>query len=123
MSIMDLFDWDVLEAFLGAHGKIIAAAIAFVVALISLAAAIYRYLHAGSVERTLTLTAKDVRRREKLLERAEAALMHAKAVFEQQREDIAIREKKLKDVRRAFVGKEHELWCMHGAPDSKGYSR
>lgn len=121
MAFAASIDWSFLEFFFGPHGKIIAAALALVVALVPLAVAAYRYWHASSIERTLSKTADRVREDEEFVRKGKAALEKAKEALELQEQKIQHREKKLDNVRNGFVGKEHDLWCMHPARKPPGY--
>src|SRR5215470_8036345 len=106
MDVLSSIDWTFLEEFLGAHGKIIAAVIALFVGVISLAVAIFKHWHGQTLERILSRVANNI-------EKKDAALQQAAARLKDQEAEIEKREKRLKDVREGFVGKEHDLWCMH----------
>ena len=113
MSILESIDWHFLSSFFGEHGKLIAAIIAFFVAVISLAVAIYRHQHARTLERILGRSASQVRRDEQFVKKAKDALEIAADRLKQQEADLKTRELKLNEIRTAFRGKEHDLWCMH----------
>jgi cellulose biosynthesis protein BcsQ len=108
-------DWSFLEFFFGDHGKIIAGALAFLVAIISLTIAIYRYFHTNAVERILGKSADQVRKDQEFVRKGKAALEKAANALKQQEKKIEEREQKLNNVRNGFIGKEHDLWCMHPA--------
>lgn len=115
MELIGSIDWAFVESLFGAYGKIVALIVALILALITLTISIYRYLHAGRIERTIEKTANDMQRRSRFLEKAELALKQAEATLKQQRKEIELRELRLNNVRTAFRGKEHDLWCMHSA--------
>jgi cellulose biosynthesis protein BcsQ len=132
LEFLNSIDWSKLEPLLGPQAKTIAAVIALVVTVASLAAslaiAIYKYLHARSTERTLTKMADEVGRQNELNEQAGAVLVKARDALqlqmrqvEEQKAEIAIREQRLSDIRAAFKGKEHELWCMHKPRHAEDY--
>jgi Mrp family chromosome partitioning ATPase len=114
-------DWSFLEFFFGDFGKIIAGALAFLVAVISLTIAIYRYFHASAVERILGKSADQVRKDQEFVRKGKAALEEAADALKQQERKIKERERKLDNVRNGFIGKEHDLWCMHQAREPEGY--
>lgn len=136
MSFVELIDWGFLQAFFDKHGKIVTAAVAFLAGLITLAVYIFKYLHArlSKAERD-EANAKLEREHAKVLEQQEkidksaAVLQMAADRLNEQRAEltkkeaaIAAREQKLSDVRNAFRGKEHDLWCLHPAREPAGYA-
>jgi cellulose biosynthesis protein BcsQ len=122
MSIVSSIDWEFLEAFFGGYGKIVTAVIAFVIAVISLGIAIYRHRHARTLERILGRGATEIQKLERFYRQGVAALKQAQETLEQQKETISEREQRLDDVRNAFNGKEHDLWCIHPAREPDGYN-
>jgi chromosome partitioning protein len=121
MGAIGSIDWGFLEAFFGEYGKIITAVVALLVAAISLAIAVFRHRHARTLERILGRSAEDVRKDQLFLEKGKAALEQAASRLKQQEVEISQREQRLKDVRSAFNGKEHDLWCMHPARKPEEY--
>jgi len=121
MAFAASIDWTFLELLFDQHGKIIAGALAFLVAIVSLFVAIYRYRHTNSIERILGRGAQQVRKDQEFLRKGKAALRQAAEALEQQKEKLLERERKLDNVRIGFVGKEHELWCLHPARKPKEY--
>jgi chromosome partitioning protein len=127
---MGSIDWTFLEAFFGTHGKLIAAALALAVAVISLLIWMLRYLSDRIRERErekldaqlhaqqekILAQEQDIERRNDVLRRAEQALRL-------QRAEIEEREKALDNVRVAFTGQEHELWCLTDPRKPDGYDR
>ena len=121
MGVMGSIDWTFLEAFFGEYGKIITAVIAFLVAAISLAVAIYRHRHARTLERILGRSANEIRKDERFVRQAQSALHQAEVRLKQQEAEIKQREQRLTNLHSAFIGKEHDLWCMKTARKPKDY--
>jgi len=134
MSAISSIDWTFLEAFLGDHGKIITAAIALTVAVISLSVAILKYLAARLAtkerdEARISLQ-KQLRKvqeqHDKLAEtsaelaKKTTALSLTAAIQHDQEAVLRERQHKLDEVRSAFVGQEHDLWCLHAAQPPSG---
>lgn len=136
VSFTEWFEWMGLERFLGPHAKVIVAAIGLLVVLGTLAGYIFRYLHARIMEKQhhqLTALLDDQKKlleeqRKKLeqqevgLERKNLVLQQAADALKGQKADLSAkeagimdRERKLDNVRNAFHGQEHDLWCMHPA--------
>lgn len=120
MSISSI-DWSFLDFFFGDYGKLFAALGAILVAALSLLVAIYKYLHAGKLDRILGRGAAEVEKQRRFYRQGKAALEQAEKVLKEQEEKIRQREQRLHDVRNAFIGKEHDLWCMHRARKPVGY--
>lgn len=114
MSELGHIDFAVLEVFFGAYGKVLAAGAALLVALISLAIWIFKIWHAQTLERILSRGALEVQQKD-------AALRLAAAGLVAQKEEIRQREKRLEEVRSAFSGKEHDLWCMRAPRKPSDY--
>jgi cellulose biosynthesis protein BcsQ len=106
MGVLSSIDWSFLEEFFGAHGKVVAAIIALFVGIISLAVAILKHWHGQTLDRILSRVANNI-------EKKDAALQQAALRLQDQEREIEQREKRLNDVRAGFVGKEHDLWCVH----------
>jgi cellulose biosynthesis protein BcsQ len=121
MEFLASIDWTFLEVFFDKHGKFVAGGVAFLVAIISLAVAIYRYRHANTIERILGKGASKVNEDQEFIRKGKAALEQAAEALKQQEKKILQREQKLENVRSGFVGKEHELWCMHPPRKPPGY--
>src|SRR5215510_4511794 len=134
MSAISSIDWTFLEAFLGDHGKIITAAIALTVAVISLSVAILKYLAAKLAkkerdEARVSLQKQLRKVQEQQDKRAETSAELAKkttalsltaAIQHDQEAALKEREQKLDEVRGAFVGQEYDLWCLHAARPPSG---
>jgi cellulose biosynthesis protein BcsQ len=137
MSAISSIDWTFLEAFLGDHGKLIAAAIALLVAVISLSVAILKYLAVKLAQKerdearlSLQKQLRKVQEQEEELAqktgelaKKNAALSITAAIQHDQEAALKEREQKLDEVRGAFVGQEHDLWCLHAArpPGGQNY--
>src|SRR5215467_2424110 len=134
MSAISSIDWTFLEAFLGDHGKLIAAAIALLVAVISLSVAILKYLAVKLAQKerdearlSLQKQLRKVQEQEEELAqktaelaKKNAALSITAAIQHDQEAALKEREQKLDEVRGAFVGQEHDLWCLHAARPPSG---
>ena len=137
MSAISAIDWTFLEAFLGDHGKLIAAAIALLVAVISLSVAILKYLAVKLAQKerdearlSLQKQLRKVQEQEEELAqktaelaKKNAALSITAAIQHDQEAALKEREQKLDEIRGAFVGQEHDLWCLHAArpPGGQNY--
>src|SRR5262249_24497509 len=55
------------------------------------------------------------------LETKDTALKQAADRLREQESEIKTREGKLQEIRTAFIGKEHDLWCIHSARKPAGY--
>src|SRR5436309_5283256 len=137
MSAISSIDWTFLEALLGDHGKIITAAIALTVAVISLSVAILKYLAVKLAQKerdearlSLQKQLRKVQEQEEELAqktaelaKKNAALSITAAIQHDQEAALKEREQKLDEVRGAFVGQEHDLWCLHAArpPGGQNY--
>lgn len=136
MSFSDFMEWTSLQDFLGSHGKIITAIIALLIAFVSLAAYAFRYYHARLMQKEreeATIERKKARAEieeqqnalaaeRKKFERQATRMDQAKDELKNRREAVEKRERKLNDVRNAFNGKEHDLWCMHEARKPDDYA-
>src|SRR5215813_2097034 len=134
MNAISSIDWTFLEAFLGDHGKIITAAIALTVAVISLSVAILKYLAVKlarkerdearlSLQKQLRLVQEqedELAQKTVELARKNSALSLTAAIQRDQETALKEREHRLADVRSAFVGQEHDLWCLHAARPPSG---
>src|SRR5215468_3363188 len=141
MSAIGSIDLTFLEFFFGDHGKITAAVIVLLLTLTSLLIATLKYLAA----RLATKERDDARRERdearlslqkqlrKVQEQEEAlaataaeltrkttALSLTAAIQHDQETALKEREQKLREVRSAFVGQEHDLWCLHKARPPSG---
>jgi cellulose biosynthesis protein BcsQ len=144
MSAIGSIDWAFLNAFFGGdHGKIITAATALLVALISLIVAILKYQAVKIAKRErdeanarLHNERRRVLAQQHELEQTSAALADKTAELAKRTASLSLtaaiqhdqeaalkeREQKLEDVRAAFVGQEHDLWCLHPARPPGGQS-
>jgi len=134
MSAISSIDWTFLEAFLGDHGKLIAAAIALLVAVSSLIVAILKYLAAKLAQKErdearlgLQKQLRKVQEQEEELvqktgelAKKNVALSLTAAIQRDQETALKEREHRLSDVRSAFVGQEHDLWCLNAARPPSG---
>ena len=129
MSAIHSIDWAFLEAFFGGYGKIITAAIALLIAVISLIIATLKYLEAKIAKRERAEARVSLLRQERKVQeqrdeldaksaelaRKNAAIRITAAIQRDHEAALKEREQKLSDVRSAFVGQEHDLWCLHRA--------
>lgn len=143
MSFADFMEWSSLQDFLGKHGKIITAAIALLIAVVTLAAYVFRYLHArlskeerDEAEARLGREHAKIQEQQEKIDKQDAVLQQAADALGKQNAElvrrrvelvekeaaVAEREQKLKDVRSAFRGKEHDLWCLHPARPPADYA-
>jgi cellulose biosynthesis protein BcsQ len=113
-------DWTLLTEFVDEYGKAISAAVGLLVAIVTLAIWIFKHYHTTTLDRLLTERVTELKKKEEFYEKGTAALKQAQHELERQQEEIeqqkialGERERALNDVRSAFNGKEHELWCMH----------
>src|SRR3954453_1745014 len=141
MSAIGSIDWTFLEFFFGDHGKITAAVIALVATLASLLMATLKYLAArmATKERddarkerdeariSLQKQLRKVQEQEETLAATSAELTRKTsslslpaAIQHDQETALKEREQKLGEVRSAFVGQEHDLWCLHKARPPSG---
>src|SRR5215510_9399120 len=134
MSAISSIDWTFLEAFFGDQGKVITASIAFLVAVISLSVAVLKYLAAKLAKKerdearlSLQKQLRKVQEQEdelahktSELARKNSALSLTAAIQRDQETALKDREHRLNDVRSAFVGQEHDLWCLHAARPPSG---
>jgi chromosome partitioning protein len=141
MSAIGSIDWAFLEFFLGDHGKITAAVIALLLAVISLLIATLKYLAArmATKERddarkerdearlSLQKQLRKVQEQEEALAATAAELAKkttslslTAAIQHDQEAALKEREQKLGEIRSAFVGQEHDLWCLHKARPPSG---
>ena len=134
MSVISSIDWTFLEAFFSDQGKVITASIALLVAVISLSLAILKYLTAKLAKKerdearlSLQKQLRKVQEQEdelaqKTVElaRKNSALSLTAAIQRDQETALKEREHRLADVRSAFVGQEHDLWCLHAARPPSG---
>jgi chromosome partitioning protein len=123
MGMLESMDWDFLQNFLGHYGKIIGTGVGVIVAMISLAVAIFRYRLANTIERILGKSAHKVQKDLEFLEKGKAALEQEKLALEYDRTQIRLRQQRLDNVRKAFIGKEHDLWCLHAANNLEAHDR
>jgi Mrp family chromosome partitioning ATPase len=121
MHLIGSIDWSFLEGILGERGKILAAIVAVVVGIISLAIAIYKHKHAQTLERILSHGAANIQKKDAVLQRAADRLKEQRTQLELQKAELELREKRLSDVRAGFIGKEHDLWCMHAPRPPQDY--
>jgi chromosome partitioning protein len=141
MSAIGSIDWAFLEFFFGDHGKITAAVIVLLLTLTSLLIATLKYLAArlATKERddarkerdeariSLQKQLRKVQEQEEALTataaeltRKTTALSLTAAIQHDQEAALKEREHKLTEVRSAFVGQEHDLWCLHKARPPSG---
>lgn len=116
MGLAGSIDWTLLVAFIDAYGKAIGVAAGLLGAIITLGVWIFKHYHATMLERMLAKRDRDLRKKEEFFEKGTAALQQAQQELKRQREAIETREQALNNVRNAFNGKEHELWCTHAPP-------
>jgi chromosome partitioning protein len=142
MGVFDTVDWAWLDALFGRHGNIIIAAVALSVVVIGFLAVILRYLHgrvlqnereacfarlekerAVSQQHQRAVATKDalLERKDEALRQAAAMLKGQQATLNAQREEIQTREQCHDNLRLAFVGKDHDLWCLHPARKPDDY--
>jgi hypothetical protein len=123
MGMLESMDWDFLQSFLGHYGKVIATGGGLIVAVISLAVAFYRYRRENTIERILGKSADKVQKELEFLEKGKAALNQEELALEYERTQIRLRQQRLDNVRNAFIGKEHDLWCLHAANNLAEHDR
>jgi hypothetical protein len=137
VSFADFMEWSRLQELLGEHGKLITTVIALLIAVVTLAAYVFRYWHAQLTQKEREDAKEELRVAQKKLDEQQAdldrknkVLQHAADAIKQQQTDLAAkevaiaeREQKLRDVRNAFRGKEHDLWCLHPARPPENYTR
>jgi chromosome partitioning protein len=142
MHFFSSVDWGFLEAFFGEYGKLVTTVLATVAALMTLAVALFKYLHARILEKERDDARRDVEKskaalqhekkrvrehqlalkeKEADLESQKRALRVAAVKLTEQEREIKSREEKLQKVRDAFSGKEHDLWCIHPAAKPSNY--
>src|SRR3954447_12518326 len=141
MSAIGSIDWAFLEFFFGEHGKLTAAVIAVLLTLLSLLIATLKYLAARMATRerddarkerdeariSLQKQLRKVQEQEEALAataaeltRKTSSLSLTAAIQHDQETALKEREQKLGEVRSAFVGQEHDLWCLHKARPPSG---
>ena len=134
MQLFSSIDWGFLEAFLGENGRLITTAIGFAAGLVTLLAVLFKYLRAKILKQERDEARTDLRRsraelqrehakvqeqrralelKEEELNRKNEELKTAIQIGEEQAKAIRAREETLNEIRAAFVGKEHDLWCIH----------
>jgi chromosome partitioning protein len=123
MGILESMEWGFFEHLFEGYGKFIGTALAIVLACVTLAVAIYRSRHANTLERILGKDVERIQRDRQVLEQGKALLEQARKALEKQELEIAARQQRLDNVRTAFVGKEHDLWCLHGATRLQEHAR
>jgi len=138
MSAISSIDWAFLDAFFGGtYGKILTAVIALLVVVISLIVATLKYLAAKIAKRERDEARVSLQRQlrkvqeqqEELaaksaeLARKNTALGLTAAIQHDHEAALKEREQRLQDIRSAFVGQEHDLWCQHAArpPGGQNY--
>jgi cellulose biosynthesis protein BcsQ len=142
MGVFDTIDWAWFESLFGRYGNIIIAAVALSVVVIGFLAAILRYLHARvlqderengyarlekeravSQQHQRAVVTKDalLERKDEALKQAAGMLKSQQATLNAQQEEISTREQCLDSLRLAFVGKDHDLWCVHPARKPDDY--
>jgi len=141
MSAIGSIDWSFLEFFFGDNGRITATVIVLLLTTISLLIATLKYLAArlATKERddarkerdearlSLQKQLRKVQEKEEALAataaeltRKTTALSLTAAIQHDQETALKEREQKLREVRSAFVGQEHDLWCLHKARPPSG---
>src|SRR5262249_32804568 len=141
MGAIGSVDWAFLEFFFGDQGRITATVIVLLLTTISLLIATLKYLAArlATKERDDARKERDEARislqkqLRKVQEQEEAlaatvaeltkkttALSLTAAIQHDQETALKEREQKLGEVRSAFVGQEHDLWCLHKARPPSG---
>src|SRR5215475_12302713 len=141
MSAIGSIDWAFLEFFFGDQGRITATVIVLLLTTISLLIATLKYLAArlATKERddarkerdeariSLQKQLRKVQEQEEALAATAAeltkkttALSLTAAIQHDQETALKEREQKLGEVRSAFVGQEHDLWCLHKARPPSG---
>ena len=141
MSAIGSVDWAFLEYFFGDHGKITVAVIALLLTTLSLLIATLKYLAARMAKKerddarkerdeariSLQKQLRKVQQQEEALAATAAELTRkttslslTAAIQHDQEAALKEREQKLGEVRSAFVGQEHDLWCLHKARPPSG---
>lgn len=113
MESLGSIDWTQLSAFIDNYGKAIGATVTLLIAIITLGIWIFKHYHTTALDRMLAKRDSDLQKKEEFFEKGTAALQQAQIEIERQKNALDERERALNDVRSAFTGKEHELWCMH----------
>jgi cellulose biosynthesis protein BcsQ len=113
MGLAGSVDWTLLVEFIEEYGKAIGVAATLLIALVTLAGWIFKHYHTTALDRMVGERVAEVQRQKEFYEIGTAALEQAKQELKRQREAIETREQALNNVRNAFNGKEHELWCTH----------
>jgi len=134
MGVVSSIDWAFLEAFLGDYGKVITAIVALLIMVISLIVATLKYLAVKIAKKerdearlSLQKQLRKVQEQQDALAEMSAELAKRSAALKitaaiQRDQEIAVkeREQRLTDIRSAFVGQEHALWCLHAARPPSG---
>jgi cellulose biosynthesis protein BcsQ len=121
MELISSIDWTSLAAFFGKYGAVITAAIGLFAGIITLAVWIFKHYHTSLLDRMLKERVREVQKQKEFYEKGQAALQQAEQELKRQKLAIEERERALNDVRNAFNGKEHELWCLHSPRKPDGY--
>jgi cellulose biosynthesis protein BcsQ len=118
MGLAGSIDWALLTTLIEQYGKAIGIAVTLLIGLVTLAGWIFKHYHTTVLDRMLAERVAEVQKQKEFYEIGTAALRQAEQELKRQREAIETREQALNNVRNAFNGKEHELWCTHPAPNS-----
>jgi chromosome partitioning protein len=121
MGSMSSIDWSGLATFFGTHGAVITAALGLLAGIITLAIWIFKHYHTNLLDRMLKERVREVQKQKEFYEKGVVALKQAEEALEHQKSEIEVRERALNDVRHAFNGKEHDLWCLHPPRKPEGY--
>jgi cellulose biosynthesis protein BcsQ len=131
MHLFSSVDWGWLEAFFGENGKLVTTSLVVFGGLIGLATVIFKYFHAKILEKERSDARRDLRKlnadllnekarvqqQELALKSKEADLDRHNGMLRSAMDEVKSHRRKIDAVRTAFVGKEHDLWCIH-APSS-----
>ena len=135
MHLFSWIDWGFLEAFFGEYGKFVTTSLALVVGFITLAAALLQYLRAKILKKERDAARREFEQSKADLQKEKARVREQQLALKAKEEDldkrdrlikkavveIKFREQKLQNVRDAFSGKEHDLWCIHVARKPTNY--
>ena len=127
MHLFSSVDWGFLEAFFGEYGKLVTTSLVVFGALIGLSTVIFKYLQAKILEKERDAARRDLQKLRSDLQNEKARVREQQVTLKAKEEDLDIRdrllrkavdeikfrEQKLNSVRTAFIGKEHDFWCIH----------
>jgi cellulose biosynthesis protein BcsQ len=127
MNLFGSIDWAFLEAFFGAYGKLVSTSLALVGGFVTLAVVLLQYLRARILKKERDAARREFEHSKADLQKQKARVGDQQLALNEKEEDlekrdrlikkaideIKSREEKLQRVREAFIGKEHDLWCIH----------